>query len=152
MNGRVHDDIPGGMVLENYGPHPIRVYSHTERRRIMAERGLRLKEQWAPLPGTGRDPQGIPNPIGFMDPQTIENARALVSRQGEVEPDEEAISFTPFNSAHDRIVTGMTVASINRFEQEGGNRSAKDYVDPGPGRTAGRSGGGASDPNGDAGN
>jgi hypothetical protein len=37
----IGDEIPGGVVLENLGPEPVRVYSETERRRIMKERGLR---------------------------------------------------------------------------------------------------------------
>lgn len=37
----IPDDIPGGLVIENLGPDPITVYSHTQRRRIMCDRGLR---------------------------------------------------------------------------------------------------------------
>ena len=77
-NARIHDEIPGGLWLENYGPHPIKVYSHTERRAIMAERGLREKETFAPLPGTDRDPQGIPNPNGYRDL----SAGAILARNG----------------------------------------------------------------------
>jgi hypothetical protein len=36
----ISDSIPGGQLIENLGPDPIRVYSETERRRIMKERGL----------------------------------------------------------------------------------------------------------------
>lgn len=36
----VSDSIPGGQLIENLGPDPIRVYSETERRKIMKERGL----------------------------------------------------------------------------------------------------------------
>lgn len=36
----VGDDIPGGLTLENLGPEPVTVYSHSERKRIMRERGL----------------------------------------------------------------------------------------------------------------
>lgn len=75
------DEIPGGVWLENYGPEPIKVYSHSERRRIMAERGLYEKEKFCPMPGTDKDPQGIPNPRGYMDPYTLENGRILIERQ-----------------------------------------------------------------------
>jgi hypothetical protein len=76
------------VVLENYGPKPIRFDSHSERRRYMAENGLREKEKFCPLPGTDKDPAGIPNPKGYMDPQTLENARVLISRNGKgKEPD-----------------------------------------------------------------
>jgi hypothetical protein len=74
------DEIPGGMVLENYGKHPIKVYSHTERKQAMARAGLELREKFSPMPGTDLDPAGIPNPKGYMDPYTLDNARILLSR------------------------------------------------------------------------
>lgn len=76
------DDIPGGMVMENLGPHPITVYSHTERRRIMAERGLELKERFSPMPGTDIDPAGIPNPKGYVDAYTLAAGAELICRNG----------------------------------------------------------------------
>jgi hypothetical protein len=76
------DDIPGGLTVENYGPTPMTFYSHSERRRYMAAHGLTERETFCPTPGTDKDPQGIPNPKGFMDPYTLENARILVSRNG----------------------------------------------------------------------
>lgn len=36
----VQDSIPGGLVIENMGPEPVTVYSHSERRMEMAKRGL----------------------------------------------------------------------------------------------------------------
>lgn len=75
------DDIPGGLVVENYGPHPITFYSHTERRAYMKANGLLEKEKFCPMPGTDVDPQGIPNPRGFLDKQTLENGRILIERQ-----------------------------------------------------------------------
>lgn len=75
------DEIPGGIVVENYGRHPIRFDSHSERRAYMKAHGLNEKENWAPFPGTDRDPMGIPNPAGYMDPYTMENARILIERQ-----------------------------------------------------------------------
>jgi hypothetical protein len=74
------DEIPGGMTLENYGQQPITVYSHTERKQAMLKAGLELKEKFSPMPGTDIDPAGIPNPKGYMDPYTLENARILLSR------------------------------------------------------------------------
>lgn len=78
----VRDDIPGGVTVENYGPTPLTFYSHSERRRYMAAHGLHEKEKWCPMPGTDIDPQGIPNPNGYMDPYTLESARVLLSRNG----------------------------------------------------------------------
>jgi hypothetical protein len=36
----IADAIPGGQLIENLGPVPVRVYSESERRRLMKERGL----------------------------------------------------------------------------------------------------------------
>lgn len=35
----IGDDIPGGLVLHNLGPEPVKVYSHSERKRIAEARG-----------------------------------------------------------------------------------------------------------------
>lgn len=78
----VSDGIPGGITLENYGPKPVTFYSHSERRRYMEAHGLREMERFSPTPGTDKDPAGIPNPAGYMDPYTRENARILLSRNG----------------------------------------------------------------------
>ena len=43
----VADDIPGGMVVENGFPEPIRVFSHSEHRRLLAARGLEIGAKWA---------------------------------------------------------------------------------------------------------
>jgi hypothetical protein len=83
------DEIPGGVTVENYGPQPMTFYSHSERRAYMRANGLHERETFAPMPGTDKDPQGIPNPKGYMDPQTLENARILISRNGaRVTPDD----------------------------------------------------------------
>ena len=78
------DEIPGGRWFENYGPHPVKFYSHSERHRYMQEHGLRELEKFCPAPGTDRDPQGIPNPKGYIDAQTLANATALLARCGVV--------------------------------------------------------------------
>lgn len=80
-NNIERDEIPGGIVLENYGKHPIRFDSHSERRRYMANHDLHEKEKFSPFPGTDRDPMGIPNPKGYVDPVTLENGRILIDRQ-----------------------------------------------------------------------
>lgn len=80
------DEIPGGIICENYGPHPIRFDSHSERRRYMAAHGLREKEKFSPAPGTDKDPQGIPNPAGYVDAYTLKNAAELICRNGNKEP------------------------------------------------------------------
>lgn len=47
-SGAVHgDDIPGGMWVENGFPAPVKVFSHSEHRRLLAERGLEIRAKWA---------------------------------------------------------------------------------------------------------
>lgn len=90
------DEIPGGITLENYGPNPVTFYSHSERRAYMVAHGLQEREKFAPMPGTDIDPAGIPNPAGYMDPQTLENARVLLSRNGQREtPADDTTGFIP---------------------------------------------------------
>jgi hypothetical protein len=72
------DAIPGGVVLENYGPEPVRFFSHGERRRYMKAHGLRETERFAALPGTDKDPQGVPHPNGYRDL----SAAAIIARNG----------------------------------------------------------------------
>ena len=94
----VPDDIPGGVTVENYGPEPITFYSHAERRRYMRRHGLRETERFAPLPGTDRDPQGIPNPAGYRDL----SAAAILARNGrglEARPPEALSGGAPLDPA-----------------------------------------------------
>lgn len=67
-------------VDHNLGKEPIRIRSKSERRRIMAERGLEEFIRHTPVPGTDKSPHTIS--WDTMDPVTMENARILVSRQG----------------------------------------------------------------------
>lgn len=82
------DEIPGGITLENYSKDPMTFYSHSERRRYMQAQGLQEKEKFCPLPGSSKDPQGIPNPAGYLDPKTLDNARVLISRNGSAKDEE----------------------------------------------------------------
>lgn len=85
------DEIPGGVTVENYGPHLITFYSHSERRAYMRAHHLTEKEKFCPMPGTDKDPQGIPNPKGYVDKQTLENGRILMLRAaGALEPEWDA--------------------------------------------------------------
>lgn len=77
--GALRDEIVGGITLENYGPHPITVYSHSERRRIMKERGLVEKDTFVAAPGTDKSPIGTVR-WDACDAYTLEAARVLVSR------------------------------------------------------------------------
>jgi len=128
--GAIRDDIPGGVLLENYGPHPVRVYSHSERKRLMAQpridpvtgKEYRLSEfvRHVGVPGTDKSPHTT-DWGKSMDPYTLEAARALVSRVcapddgGESErlPD---ITVTPSSiaSVHSGIVTDHMLANLRR--------------------------------------
>lgn len=76
----IGDEIPGGETCENYGPNPVTFYSETERRTYMSAHGLQRAERWCPTPGTDTDPAGVQNPRRYIDPVTLANARALLSR------------------------------------------------------------------------
>ena len=91
------DDIPGGMWLENYGPSPIKVYSHTERKKLLkvgADGKVRRDKttgepyqlaemvRHVPVPGTNKSPHTVDWQKGSIDAVTLENARVLVSRPG----------------------------------------------------------------------
>lgn len=78
----IGDEIPGGMVVENYGPHPIRFDSYSAMARYREAHGLQLLEKFCPAPGTDKDPQGIPNPMGYKDPYTLAQGAALIARNG----------------------------------------------------------------------
>lgn len=78
----IADDIPGGLWLENYGPEPIKVYSHAERKRLMAMPRVdhegntyRLTEMVRHVGGKHTSDWG-----NRIDAQTLANAKELVSR------------------------------------------------------------------------
>lgn len=81
-NGTIaRDEIPGGIIVENYGPHPMRFDSHSERRAYMVANGLTEREKFSPAPGTDIDPAGIPNPKGYVDDYTRRAGEAMILRQ-----------------------------------------------------------------------
>jgi hypothetical protein len=49
----------------------------------MAAHGLIEKEKFCPMPGTDKDPQGIPNPAGYMDAYTLASNSELLARNGQ---------------------------------------------------------------------
>lgn len=76
----IPDDIPGGQVFENGFDTPQVFYSHSEHRRALKERGLQIAAKWA-----GPLDKHLINWAAGIDPQTLENARVLVSRGVRVE-------------------------------------------------------------------
>ena len=88
------DEIVGGVTLENWGPNPVTFHSYSEMRRYATEHHIQIREKFAPTPGTDKDPAGIPNPKGYMDPKTLDNARVLLSRvSGQRQEDEVPITL-----------------------------------------------------------
>ena len=66
------DEFPGGKTFEHLDHEPITVYSKSELQREMDKRHLRFSDRYHPNDG--------PDWRAAIDPQTLENARALVSR------------------------------------------------------------------------
>lgn len=83
----IGDEIPGGIVVENYGPHPIRFDSYSAMAKYREAHGLYLIDKFCPMPGTDIDPQGIPNPAGYVDKQTLENGKELLLRAQKIQPE-----------------------------------------------------------------
>jgi hypothetical protein len=80
---------PGGLTLYNLGsPTPTVVYSETERRQIMKDRGLR-EAVWHIPAGPDTDKSPVTRSWDTPCAHTLENARILVSRQAE-RPDPDA--------------------------------------------------------------
>lgn len=106
------DEIPGGITCENYGPNPVTFYSHSERRAYMKAHGLHEIEKFCPMPGTDIDPQGIPNPAGYVDKQTLANGIALLTRGAGVEkewdPKEAGVLVNEFKGE----ITGRDVRAF----------------------------------------
>ena len=101
----IGDDIPGGMWMEHLGPEPIKVYSHSEADRIAKARGMERFVRHQPLQGSDKSPHTIDWSRG-TDPQTLENARILVERQGKGHKDDPApkvdvvFSIQPLDRGH----------------------------------------------------
>lgn len=102
------DEIPGGIVVENYGRHPMRFDSHSERRAYLKKAGLQERERFAPLPGTDKDPQGVQNPAGYVDAYTMANAKELICRNGRK---------APFDGVRDGVLRNLTSETIANAEE-----------------------------------
>lgn len=51
------DSIPGGLMIENWGPVPVRVDSWSDYRRECKARGVVNRVEHAAVPGSDRSPQ-----------------------------------------------------------------------------------------------
>lgn len=117
----VQDQIPGGLVLNNYGPQPITVYSHSEARAVAAANGLEYVEKFCPTPGTNIDPAGVANPAGYMDTQTLENGKALLlrgSRGSSKEEEEREFTRRVYRPLPDVVLTESDVAKAHQATYE----------------------------------
>lgn len=95
------DEIPGGMWVENGFPQPIKVYSHSEHRRLLAERGLEIRAKYC-----GDADKHLTNWAAGIDRATLDNAAVLVSRR----------KSTPFATPEELAEFPITVTNI-RFEK-----------------------------------
>lgn len=76
------DDIPGGMWVENGFKEPVKVYSHSEHERKLAETGHMLAPHWVP------NDKHLTKWDAAIDPKTLENVKVLLSRQGKAQKED----------------------------------------------------------------
>lgn len=96
------DDIPGGMWVENLGPTPVKVYSHSERLNLAKQRGLQEFVRHTPTPGSSRskwtsnmDTGGVidPRPICMLrGEELLQRRREAAERLGVTVEELEAVS------------------------------------------------------------
>lgn len=101
------DDIPGGITVENYGPQPMTFYTWSSMEKYRQRSGLQLKEKFSPLPGTDKDPQGIPNPDGYKDPYTLAAGAALICRNGQRD----------FDGVESGVLRNLTVETVANADE-----------------------------------
>jgi hypothetical protein len=117
------------MVLNNAGPEPVTVYSYTEMNQLFASRNLTRIERFSPTPGTDKDPAGIPNPAGYMDPVTLANGAELILRAAKAnakEAEDRKFVEKVYRPQPDRVLSESeaqtVIAETNRMERERAKR------------------------------
>lgn len=111
----VQDQIPGGMVLHNYGPEPVTVYSHSEARALAASRGLSYAERFTPSPGTDVDPAGVQDPKKYIDPYTLEAGKALILRAQKAGPSsDDEFTKRVYRPLPDRVLSESEAREAHR--------------------------------------
>lgn len=110
----VSDSIPGGMWLENYGPHPVKVTSHTERIRLMKARGLEPMIRHVGIPGTDKSPHT--SNWAAVSRTQLENATAMLER---IHPDSDDRD----EHVREQTFQDSTIHPFNEF------RSRKDVIE-----------------------
>jgi hypothetical protein len=91
------DDIPGGMWVENGFKEPVKVYSHSEHERKLAETGHMLAPRWVP------NDKVLTNWAAAVDAKTMDNARVLLSRKSKARDDVPAAPPTLIAALKDRL-------------------------------------------------
>jgi hypothetical protein len=95
---------PGGLTLYNFGsPTPTTVYSETERKALMKERGLREAVYHIPSPDSDQSPV-----TRSWDMPNLENARILLERGSQ--PKDDAGKLETLRLDWQRGVGGFTPA------------------------------------------
>ena len=81
-HGIAPDDIPGGMWVENGFKDPIKVYSHSEHERKLAENGCEIRAKWAGPGDKHLKRWDVPSE------KTLRDAAILLSRGGKAQKDD----------------------------------------------------------------
>lgn len=109
------DEIPGGMTIENGFPEPRTFYSYSEMNRAFDEAGLYRKEVHCPTPGTDHDPAGVQNSRRYIDPYTLESAKALVARQGQPKEKEwDAVEAGVFRPGKTSVINDNLAITLQK--------------------------------------
>jgi hypothetical protein len=74
------DEIPGGQIIENLGPQPMKFYSQSEIVKEAKRRGLEPMVRHVPIPGTDKSPHTTS--WAAVGPYQMEQARLLLERVG----------------------------------------------------------------------
>lgn len=119
----IGDDIPGGIVLENVGPNPMKFYSHSELRRYLRQPRqdkngntyyLTPFVRHVGVPGTDKSPHTT-NWAASITQETLDKAKSLLERVGAAKAPE-----FPENEFDERYnEPGFADPSVRHFEYAG---------------------------------
>lgn len=138
------DDIPGGIWIENLGPHPVKVYSHTERLDIARSQKLEECVRHTSVPGTDKSPHttnwnigpsGDPRPFCMLsEVEKAARRQEAAERLGISVQELDAISGDSVHSVDTGIDTEAADAAwadrtiTNRFSVEGSGVEANEIL------------------------
>lgn len=133
------DDIPGGMWIENLGPHPVKVYSHTERLNLMRKRGLIEIVRHVGVPGSDRSPHtssfdlppiGDPRPMYMLSAaEQRERREEAAKRLGMTVEELESVT-TGLESVKDVVPdSGVKIEVTNTFAYVGDGEDVRNVME-----------------------